>query len=114
MYILSMQLGHNATVALFKDDKFLEVVSQEKFDNIKNSAKFPKQAIEYILNKYNLKTQDIDYIVNASKYVFPNQMYDYLTDTNVVNENSIKSLIKKTYRFLEYKKEFYKKYGYED
>ena len=103
MYILSMHLGHNATVALFKDDKFLEVVSQEKFDNIKNSAKFPKQAIEYILNKYNLKTQDIDYIVNASKYVFPNQMYDYLTDTNVVNENSIKSLIKKTYRFLEYK-----------
>ena len=50
MYILSMQLGHNATVALFKDDRFLEVVSQEKFDNIKNSAKFPKQAIEYILN----------------------------------------------------------------
>ena len=103
MYILSMQLGHNATIALFKDDDFLEVVSQEKFDNIKNSAKFPKQAIEYILNKYNLKPNDIDYIVNASKYVFPNQMYDYLTDGDSIKENLVKSLIKKTYRFLEYK-----------
>ena len=33
MYILSMQLGHNSTIGLWNDDKRLEVVSQEKFDN---------------------------------------------------------------------------------
>ena len=29
MYILSLRLEHNTTVLLFKDDKLLEVVSQD-------------------------------------------------------------------------------------
>lgn len=106
MYILALQLGHNSTVSLYKDNQFLEVVSQEKFDNIKNSAKFPREAIEYILNKYNLKPSDIEHIVNASKYVFPNQMYDYLhDDTSRYNcgSNGLKEILRKLYRYLEYK-----------
>lgn len=43
MYILALQLGiDNATVSLYENNSVLEVVSEEKFDNIKNSSKFPK------------------------------------------------------------------------
>ena len=99
MYILSFQLGHNATVGLYDTNKgeFLEVVSQEKFDNIKNSSVFPKDAIKYILDKYNLKPDDLK-LVNASKYVFPNKMYEYLQ-----TGETQKSKIKTFYRYLEYK-----------
>ena len=38
MYILAFQLGHNATVSLYENNSILEVVSEEKFDNIKNSS----------------------------------------------------------------------------
>ncbi|MCT7460923.1 hypothetical protein N5S71_00120 [Aliarcobacter cryaerophilus] len=104
MYILALHLGHNSTVSLYKDTKFLEVVSQEKFDNIKNSSKFPTEAIEYILKKYDLNPSDIEHIVNASKYVFPNQMYDYLHSSNEYNRvNFFRENIRKTYRYLEYK-----------
>jgi predicted NodU family carbamoyl transferase len=38
MNILGIQLGHNATVCLLEDGKITRAVSQEKFDNIKNSS----------------------------------------------------------------------------
>lgn len=99
MHILSLHLGHNATVSLYHNDRFLEVVSQEKFDNIKNSASFPSEAIKYLLEKYTLKPTDIDHIVNASTYVFPGQMYDYL-QTQTRGKNSF---LKKTYYYLRYR-----------
>ena len=45
MKILSLHLGHNATAAIAVDGKIVGVFSQEKTDNIKNSAAFPKDAI---------------------------------------------------------------------
>ncbi len=105
MLLLALQLGHNATVALFdcEQRKFLEVVSQEKFDNIKNSSNFPRKAILYLLEKYNIKPSDISYVLNAGLYIFPNMFCDYLHTDQVFEEKSIKERIRNVYRYMEYK-----------
>jgi len=99
MYILSLQLGHNATVGLYDTDKgeFLEVVSQEKFDNIKNSFTFPIDAINYVISKYKLNEADLKIII-AGKYVYPNQIVESI---NI--ENNQQSKIRTLYRYLELK-----------
>ena len=50
MYILSLRLEHNTTVLLFKDDKLLEVVSQDGHPLVE----VPDQAI-FILENSNLQ-----------------------------------------------------------
>jgi carbamoyltransferase len=99
MHILSLQLGHNATVGLYDTEKgeFLEVVSQEKFDNIKNSSVFPIDAINYVISKYKLNQVDLKIII-AGKYVYPNQIVE-----SINTENSQQSKIRILYRYLELK-----------
>ena len=50
MYILSLRLEHNTTVLLFKDDKLLEVVSQDGHPLVE----VPDQAL-FILENSNLQ-----------------------------------------------------------
>ena len=40
MKVLSIQMGHNATVALCNNGEIIGVLSQEKCDNIKNFQLF--------------------------------------------------------------------------
>ncbi len=79
MRIIILHLGHNTTVSYLKDHQIIEVVSQEKFDNIKNSLLFPMDAINYILDKYILDAISIDRIIIASSTV---------SKGNVVNANN--------------------------
>lgn len=78
MRILAVHLGHNATVALLEDGKITAVLSQEKIDNIKNSAAFPAGAIEAILAERNLTNSDIDEVAVAGNEIFPERCYAYL------------------------------------
>ena len=98
MYILSMQLGHNSTIGLWNDDKRLEVVSQEKFDNIKNSSSFPEDAIKYCLDKYKLSFNDIKVIINSGLTVFPQLLEKQSFDIH----NYKGSHISKIYGNVEY------------
>lgn len=101
MYILAIQLGHNSTVSIYEYDKFLEVVSQEKFDNIKNSSLFPIDAITYILDKYNLAYTDIKYIINSGLNVFSHMLLNKEEKEKYQINN--KSKIIDIYGQLEYK-----------
>mgnify|MGYP001617642155 FL=1 len=74
MMILSLQLGHNATAALLQDGNIIGAVSQEKFDNIKNSSAFPEGAIRYLLQEHQVKT--LDNIAIAGIFLFPGQIQD--------------------------------------
>jgi len=77
--ILALHLGHNTTVSLYDNKKgvFKEVVSQEKFDNVKNSPIFPKDVIDYILNKYNLEAKDLEKVLIATSMIFDvNESYN--------------------------------------
>lgn len=71
MNILSIQTGHNATVGLMEDGEITALLSQEKLDNIKNSAAFPLDAIKAVLAERGLGPQDIDEVVIASRMIFP-------------------------------------------
>ncbi|RMH34356.1 MAG: hypothetical protein D6690_10755 [Nitrospirae bacterium] len=81
MGILSIHMGHNATATLAEDGRILAVLSQEKMDNIKNSAAFPGQAIEAMLAEVGWTMEDISEIVVASNVVYPPDAYTYLLDT---------------------------------
>ncbi len=92
MKILGIQLGHNSTVAILQDGKITHAVSQEKFDNKKNSSNFPKEAIEWFFNESGITPEEINYIAICGKFIFPNQLY--------INNNttSVSSFNKKNYK----------------
>lgn len=81
MRILGIHSGHNATVALLEDGQLSCVLSEEKFNNIKNSAAFPRRAIAAVLAERDLSPDMIDEIAIAGENVFPEIAYDYLFDT---------------------------------
>ena len=86
MKILSIQLGHNATVCLMENGEITMALSQEKIDNIKNSATFPRRAIEVVLNERNLTSQDIDEVVIAGTMIVPKHCLE-LQDTKSVSDH---------------------------
>ena len=67
MKVLSIQTGHNATVALCRSGEIVGVLGQEKCDNIKNSSAFPKEAIELLLKEVNWNLKDIEKIKETKK-----------------------------------------------
>lgn len=105
MIILALQLGHNATVALYKDGAILGAVSQEKFDNVKNSSAFPKDAIEWILKEFCISPNEIDVIANSSSMIFPSMATKYLFRENQQLDRGgfAKELLKSLYAFAQYR-----------
>lgn len=63
--IISIHFGHNATVALLKDGRVTDCVSEERFNRIKNSTGFPHKALAYIREKAG---KNADYYVFTQKY----------------------------------------------
>lgn len=74
--LLSIQTGHNATVGLMQDGEITALLSQEKIDNIKNSAAFPQAAIKAVLRECELSAGDIDEVVIASQMIYPRHCAD--------------------------------------
>ncbi len=74
MKILGIQLGHNSTVALLEEGKITCAVSEEKFDNIKNSSNFPSRSIRWILESRSLNPRDINYIAVSGILIYPRQL----------------------------------------
>ena len=49
MKLLSIQWGTNSTAALLVDGAIVACVSQERFSRIKSDERYPRQAIEAVL-----------------------------------------------------------------
>jgi len=88
MKVLSIHPGHNSTIALAESGMILGILSQEKCDNVKNSAAFPLDAINYLLKEFSWQISDIDEVVIAGHEVYPARAYDYLYDAKNKIENS--------------------------
>ena len=70
MKVLSIQMGHNATVALANKGEIVGVLGQEKCDNIKNSSAFPKDAIKQLLNEVNWNFTEVEKIlISVAEYL---------------------------------------------
>ena len=63
MYVLGINPGHDATVALIKDEKVISAIAEERLSRIKNHFGFPYLAIEKILTDHELKASIIDKVV---------------------------------------------------
>lgn len=55
-------MGHDAGAALFKDGILTAAVEEERFDRIKKSSDFPRQAIDHCLRHAGVAVDDIDLI----------------------------------------------------
>ena len=97
MKILSVHLGHNATAALAEDGAIIGVLSQEKCDNVKNSAAFPLDAINELLSEHEWTTDDIEEVVISGNDVYPSRAYDYLFEAKnrIVDTSPLVSAIKR-------------------
>jgi carbamoyltransferase len=99
MKILSLHPGHNATVGLLDNGQLVGLLSQEKLDNIKNSAAFPKEAIDALLQECCMTADQIDAVAIAGNDVFPSCCYEYLF--NPRNEIKQTSVLRKAAKALE-------------
>ena len=65
MKLLSIQWGTNSTAALLVDGEIIACVSQERFSRIKNDERYPRHAIEAVLEIGGLDASDLDGVVFA-------------------------------------------------
>ena len=80
MKVLSIQTGHNTTIALSYNGEIVGVLGQEKCDNIKNSSAFPMQAIESLLKEINWHKEDIEKVLICSENIYPDNAFNYYYD----------------------------------
>lgn len=85
MRVLGVHCGHNATAFLLDDGVVRAGLSQEKLDDVKNSAGFPGDAIRAVLDEVGATVEDIDAIAIAGCDVYPRRCYDYLFQDEVTD-----------------------------
>ena len=61
----------NSTAALMINDKIVGCVSEERFTNIKNDERYPKNAIDWLLKEFNVKKSEINSVNFISNYWSP-------------------------------------------
>lgn len=67
MIIIGINWEQNSSASLFINGKIIGAVSQERFSRVKNDERYPKDAIDYLLKKNNLKKNQVNKIVFVSK-----------------------------------------------
>ncbi len=65
MKILSIMWGTNSTAALMVDGEILACASEERFSRIKNDERYPRHAIEAVLQIGGVKASELDAVVYA-------------------------------------------------
>jgi len=58
---------HDSAAALILDGKIISAVQEERFSRKKHDARYPFNAVEYVLSESNLKLNQIDHIVFFEK-----------------------------------------------
>ncbi|MBI3334500.1 carbamoyltransferase [Candidatus Pacearchaeota archaeon] len=68
MYILGLNIGHNATAALLHNGKILGCISEERFSRVKNHSGIPHTAIHTLMSEANITFREIEYVVLDDHY----------------------------------------------
>lgn len=117
MYILGLNIFHgDSSACIFKDDKLLVAIEEERLRRIKHWAGFPSMAIAACLKQTNISIEDIDHItiskdpsvniINKIKHTLLKSrnfkaIFDRLIQANKVS--SVKSLLAKEFGISENK-----------
>jgi carbamoyltransferase len=85
-----------------EDGAIIDCVSEEKFDNVKNSMAFPSKSIEWILQRHGLSIGAIDKVGIVGKSTV---FYDIDKDgaSQPMESDRKESLLKKAYRLIDTK-----------
>ena len=67
MLILGINDTHDASACLVKDGKLLMALAEERLTRTKNIASLPVNAINYILEKFQIVGKDINLVAVATK-----------------------------------------------
>lgn len=68
MYIIGISAYyHDSAVALIREGRVISAIQEERLSRIKNDARFPGQALKYLLENYEIKLEQIDAIVFYDK-----------------------------------------------
>ncbi len=54
---------HDSAAALIQDGNIVAAAQEERFSRIKHDERFPKNAIQYVLEEGKISLAQIDYIV---------------------------------------------------
>ena len=71
---------HDSAAALIKDGDIIAAAQEERFSREKHDARYPFNAVEYVLKDSNLKLSEIDHIVFFEK---PFLKFERLLETYV-------------------------------
>ena len=97
MKVLALHLGHNATAAIMEDGVILGAVSQEKFDNIKNSGVFPIEAARALCEQEGWRLEAVDHVLLSSRQIYPPAAFETVAD-HAGREHSVNFLVRQARR----------------
>jgi len=99
MNVIGINMVHGASAALFKENKLIAAISEERLTRSKNEHGFPKFSIKECLNIGKLKPEDIDLIVYPStKDIMQNNPFIYLW---FLSDSERESLLKNPLRMTK-------------
>ena len=52
---------HDSSVSLIENGNIILALQEERFSRLKHDSSFPQNSLKYLLNKLDLKINDIDY-----------------------------------------------------
>lgn len=111
MYVIGISAYyHDSSVCLFSNGRLVYACEEEKFTGIKHDSRFPKNALNYILEKYKIKRHQIE---SVCYYEDPNLKWDRVKSNfkkNFFNSPtvSLKSLFKTKINYWNLKRELSK------
>lgn len=108
VYILGMHLSHNSAVCLMEDGRIVAAVQQERFDKIKNSRRFPKDAVDWVLRAFNLTPEQLDAVAIGGLEVLPSS-FEKEADTK---PNDKLPLSTEVWRYIDYNHSNLRKFFY--
>ena len=73
-------LYHDSAAALIVNGEIIAAAQEERFTRKKHDAKFPENAINYVLHEANIKMVEVDYVVFYDK---PFLKFERLLETYV-------------------------------
>ena len=98
MYTLGFQNSGSSGVALYKNDKLLIAITEERLNRIKNFHGFPKLSIAFVLKYYSLTLNDIDnFCYGMFSHIEPtsNELERLLVDSKNIDPNISINLLSK-------------------
>jgi carbamoyltransferase len=113
MYVLGLNIGHNATACLLKDGKIVSCVSEERFNRQKNYCGIPFKSIEYVLKDSGISMENISKVILDDYYpIYKDRPYGKIYQEAYTKKsfiNKIKSRLvynfPKTFKIYSYLKE---------